>query len=124
MRNYRPGGNPSFKNDNRGGFSNRESAESKFGSLSYDSSWINVGATEMLVKYAEEMGKFMAKNGLTNSKIRSIYGEIKRIQMGDFEKEKSSFCCCLSCISLFIVLICVSSFCFSVFTRDNSCTAV
>ncbi|HBK29668.1 MAG TPA: type III-A CRISPR-associated protein Csm2, partial [Parabacteroides sp.] len=26
-----------------------------------------------------------------NSKIRSIYGEIKRIQMGEFEKEKSSF---------------------------------
>ena len=34
---------------------------------------------------------FMAKNGLTNSKIRSIYGEIKRIQMGSFEKERSSF---------------------------------
>ena len=33
----------------------------------------------------------MAENGLTNSKIRSIYGEIKRIQMGEFEKEKSSF---------------------------------
>ena len=33
----------------------------------------------------------MASNGLTNSKIRSIYGEIKRIQMGEFEKEKSSF---------------------------------
>lgn len=33
----------------------------------------------------------MAKNGLTNSKIRSIYREIKRIQMGTFEEEKSSF---------------------------------
>jgi CRISPR-associated protein Csm2 len=33
----------------------------------------------------------MANNKLTNSKIRSIYGEIKRIQMGEFEKEKSSF---------------------------------
>ena len=44
-----------------------------------------------MVKYAEEMGKYMADNGLTNSKIRSIYGEIKRIQMGEFEKEKSSF---------------------------------
>ena len=33
----------------------------------------------------------MANNGLTNSKIRSIYGEIKRIQMGDFGKEKVSF---------------------------------
>lgn len=33
----------------------------------------------------------MARNGLTNSKIRSIYGEIKRIQMGKFEIEKASF---------------------------------
>ena len=33
----------------------------------------------------------MADNNLTNSKIRSIYGEIKRIQMGEFEKEKTSF---------------------------------
>ena len=91
MRNYRPEGNPSFKNDNRGGFPNRENAESKFGSLTYDSSWIKIGASEMMIKYTEEMGKFMAENKLTNSKIRSIYGEIKRIQMGDFEKEKSSF---------------------------------
>lgn len=91
MRGYRTGENPSFKNDNRGGFPNRENAESKFGSINYDSSWIKKGATELMVKYAEEMGKFMANNGLTNSKIRSIYGEIKRIQMGDFEKEKSSF---------------------------------
>ena len=28
---------------------------------------------------------------MTNSKIRSIYGEIKRIQMGKFEQEKASF---------------------------------
>ncbi len=30
-------------------------------------------------------------NGLTNSKIRSIYGEVKRIQMGTWEKNKSAF---------------------------------
>jgi len=33
----------------------------------------------------------MARRGFTNSKIRSIYGEIKRIQMSEFEKEKSAF---------------------------------
>jgi CRISPR-associated protein Csm2 len=57
----------------------------------YDKNWIKIGATPEMVKYAEEAGKFMANNKLTNSKIRSIYGEIKRIQMGEFEKEKSSF---------------------------------
>lgn len=69
----------------------RPTAESKFRELPYDSTWIKTGATPEMVTYAEEAGKFMAINKLTNSKIRSIYGEIKRIQMGEFEKEKSSF---------------------------------
>lgn len=91
MEDFKRRGNPSYRNDNRGGYSERETAESKFKSLSYDSSWVKNEATDTMVKYSEVMGKFMAKNGLTNSKIRSIYGEIKRIQMGEFEKEKSSF---------------------------------
>ena len=57
----------------------------------YKSQWITSSADSALVDYAEKAGKFMAKNGLTNSKIRSIYGEIKRIQMSEFEKEKSAF---------------------------------
>lgn len=69
----------------------KPTAESKFRELTYDSAWIKIGATPRIVTYAEEAGKFMANNNLTNSKIRSIYGEIKRIQMGEFEKEKSSF---------------------------------
>lgn len=66
-------------------------ADKIFSKLKYESSWITKEATKELVDYAEEAGRFMAKNNLTNSKIRSIYGEIKRIQMGIFEKEKSSF---------------------------------
>lgn len=69
----------------------KESANDIFNTLVYQSSWITQEADKGLVEYAEKSGKFMAKNGLTNSKIRSIYGEIKRIQMGIFEKEKSSF---------------------------------
>ena len=57
----------------------------------YKSQWITSSADRALVDYAEKAGKFMAKRGLTNSKIRSIYGEIKRIQMSEFEKEKSAF---------------------------------
>jgi CRISPR-associated protein Csm2 len=53
--------------------------------------WIKTGADPAMVKYAEKVGKDMALGKLTNSKIRSVYGEIKRIQMGEFEKEKSSF---------------------------------
>ena len=57
----------------------------------YQSKWITSSVDNSLVDYAEKAGKFMAKKGLTNSKIRSIYGEIKRIQMSEFEKEKSAF---------------------------------
>jgi len=57
----------------------------------YQQKWIISSADSALVDYAEKAGRFMAKKGLTNSKIRSIYGEIKRIQMSDFEKEKSAF---------------------------------
>jgi CRISPR-associated protein Csm2 len=66
-------------------------ADDKFKELQYNPEWITKGANRELVKYAENSGKFMAENKLTNSKIRSIYGEIKRIQMGEFEKEKSAF---------------------------------
>lgn len=62
-----------------------------FKEANYQSTWITKEANKELVDFAEKMGKYMAKNGLTNSKIRSIYGEIKRIQMGEFEKEKASF---------------------------------
>jgi len=57
----------------------------------YKSQWITSDADSALVEYAEKAGRYMARKALTNSKIRSIYGEIKRIQMSDFEKEKSSF---------------------------------
>ncbi len=69
----------------------KETAEQIFSQLNYEKAWITCEASANLVEYAEQAGKFMAENGLTNSKIRSIYGEIKRIQMGTFENEKSSF---------------------------------
>lgn len=82
-------GGPNFRGNDQN--RERENADDIFNKLEYKSSWITQEADKGLVEYAEKSGKFMAKNGLTNSKIRSIYGEIKRIQMGIFEKEKSSF---------------------------------
>lgn len=60
-------------------------------SNNFDSKWITDEADKAMVEYAEKAGKYMADQKLTNSKIRSIYGEIKRIQMGEFSKEKASF---------------------------------
>ena len=57
----------------------------------YKSSWIKDSIDKDFPDFAEKLGKYMANNGLTNSKIRSVYGEMKRIQMGEFEKEKASF---------------------------------
>lgn len=69
----------------------KASADDQFAKMNYDSRWITDATTAEMIDYTRNAGKFMAKNDLTNSKIRSIYGEIKRIQMGEFEKEKSSF---------------------------------
>lgn len=73
--------------------SKESAADKKFKELEtqYKSNWIKDGADDSINKWAEESGHFMAENGLTSSKIRNIYGEIKRIQMGGFDKEKSSF---------------------------------
>lgn len=92
-RSSRPGNQPQGGGFRNGGNSNtpKPNAKSVFDEHPFDASWITKEASPALVQYAEDMGKFMAENGLTNSKIRSIYGEIKRIQMGEFEKEKSSF---------------------------------
>ena len=74
-----------------GGQPHQSAAEQKFNQLTYKSDWIKKEADPELIKYAEDAGKFMAERKLTNSKIRSVYGEIKRIQMGQFEKEKAAF---------------------------------
>lgn len=80
--------------DRQDGYSNEnQAADPKyvFESAGYKAEWITNEADALLPEFADKMGKYMADNGLTNSKIRSIYGEIKRIQMGEFEKEKASF---------------------------------
>ena len=57
----------------------------------FNSSWITFGADEYLSDFAEKVGKYLADAKLTTSKIRNVYGEVKRIQMGGFEREKASF---------------------------------
>lgn len=79
----------------RGGNFNRSAkpniVDEWFGKNTFSKDWVEKEVNAAMVTYAEEAGMFMAKNGLTNSKIRSIYGEIKRIQMGKYEDEKTSF---------------------------------
>ena len=83
-----------YSSDRQGGYSNEnQAADPKyiFERSDFKAEWITNEADALLPEFADKMGKYMADNKLTNSKIRSIYGEIKRIQMGEFEKEKASF---------------------------------
>ena len=66
-------------------------AQEFFSQNKVNPSWITNGVEKDMVDFADKSGKFMANNGLTNSKIRGVYGEIKRIQMATFEKEKAAF---------------------------------
>ncbi|MBO5086431.1 MAG: type III-A CRISPR-associated protein Csm2 [Paludibacteraceae bacterium] len=59
--------------------------------ICYKSSWIKLEADKDLVEFSEKLGHQLVIYGLTTSKIRNIYGEIKRIQVGGFEKNKPSF---------------------------------
>lgn len=81
----------SYSNERRGNNNQLGTPEAVFQKANFQSKWITDQADKDLVIFAETMGNYMANNGLTNSKIRSIFGEIKRIQMGEFDKEKSSF---------------------------------
>lgn len=69
----------------------KSKANTYFAKKTFLKSWIETGADAALPEYAEHIGKSMADERLTSSKFRSVYGEIKRIQMGNFEKEKAAF---------------------------------
>ncbi|MCH3924310.1 MAG: type III-A CRISPR-associated protein Csm2 [Bacteroidales bacterium] len=91
-------------NYNNNGYSSREKKErpckpKEFFSQvkNFNNDWIIKGVDNDMVEFAEECGKYMApldnrdSKALTNSQIRNVYGEIKRIQMKGFNDEKSSF---------------------------------
>ena len=85
--------NKNNRNNYKGGNTESEKiyASEQFKSLNFDAEWIKTGATDTMVAAAEKAGKYMAENGLTSSKIRSIYGEVKRIQMKGFDEGKTDF---------------------------------
>lgn len=68
----------------------QEDPKVEYMNYGFKKDWVICGIDKDFVVFAEKVGKYMAKNGLTTSKIRNIYSEIKRIQM-DFEREKAAF---------------------------------
>ena len=65
----------------------------------FKNSWITDGADKGLVMFAKNVGEYMAplyngdQNALSNSQIRNVFGEIKRIQMKGLtdNENRSSF---------------------------------
>ena len=53
--------------------------------------WVLNGITKETVEFANAFGEFVAKNDLTTSQIRTSFGEMRRIQMNSFSKQKTDF---------------------------------
>lgn len=77
----------------------REKVEVFWNKLRFQKKWIINGADIDMVKYTDEVGKYLAplykkeKQCLSKSQIRNVYGEIKRIQFKgiDTVEGKTSF---------------------------------
>lgn len=92
FRNQQRGGRAQNKpKGNFGQQSGENSVQTWRSNNAFSNEWIVNGADQRMVEFTESAGNFMAKNGLTNSKIRSVYGEVKRIQMGSYATEKNAF---------------------------------
>lgn len=53
--------------------------------------WIVTGIDKSAIDFSNYFGEFFARNGLTTSQIRIVFGELRRIQMNGYSKEKTSF---------------------------------
>lgn len=69
--------------------------EDKFESLQVNpetiKKWIVTGIDKSTIVFSNYFGEFFARNGLTTSQIRIVFGELRRIQMNGYTKEKTSF---------------------------------
>ncbi|MCX7986292.1 MAG: type III-A CRISPR-associated protein Csm2 [Bacteroidales bacterium] len=53
--------------------------------------WIINGIDANAIKKTEEFGKQLANKKLSTSQIRNVFGEMRRIQMNGYMKEKAAF---------------------------------
>lgn len=56
-----------------------------------DKKWILNGLDASTVVWADKCGKILKDGGLTTSQIRSLFGEMRRIQLKGFQQEKTKF---------------------------------
>ncbi|MES2648153.1 MAG: type III-A CRISPR-associated protein Csm2 [Bacteroidota bacterium] len=80
---------------NRGGYIDRADAtiagKTFSGWKPFIKQWVEIEIDKDTIVFAEAMGKALKDDGLTTSQIRNVFGEMRKIQMNGFEKEKSKF---------------------------------
>lgn len=54
-------------------------------------SWITNGVDEDCMNLCEELAKDMVKVKISSSFLRNVFGELRRIEAGGFEKHRSDF---------------------------------
>lgn len=47
----------------------------------FNSTWISEKINMECIEFCEKFGDYLAKNGLTTSQIRNVFGELKRIEL-------------------------------------------
>ena len=65
-------------------------AESRF-KHEFKPEWIKEGIKNDCISFAQDFGNYLAKNKLTTSQIRNVFGEVKRIQLSGFNNKKTDF---------------------------------
>lgn len=83
----------SYQQGNRRKFPSKQETDI---SLEFKKEWIQNGINSECVSFTEKLAKKLASElysgeRLTTSQIRIVFGEIKRIQLKGFNKEKTSF---------------------------------
>jgi len=66
-------------NRNKGGSYQKNTPPIDYGK--FEPKWISEKIDMDCIDFTEKFGDFLAKNGLTTSQIRNVYGEVKRIEL-------------------------------------------
>ena len=83
------------RNGQRDGFrgGNQTSAQQNKSRISegFNPKWITEGVDEDCMKLCEELAQDMVDKGVSSSFLRNVFGELRRIEAGGFEKHRSDF---------------------------------
>lgn len=57
----------------------------------FKSEWITTGVNDACMELCEELAKDMVDKKVSSSFLRNIFGELRRLEAGDFENHRSEF---------------------------------